>query len=299
MRLGEACTVSRQAGLPLSLSMLPWLDRMLRPLREGAGESCLSDWSAGNLYLFRRAHDYRVHQGEFAYVSGHTYDGTAHLIPLFDLAAAPASVLADLAQGGHCFYPVSEAQKTRLDPSRFECRASQDDADYLYPADNFRSYRGSLLGKKRNLMKQLLGSHAVRAERFSPAYRDTAAYVLQEWMRDRGKGVGEADHLACLDALDHADVFGLEGFVFLADDEPAGFLLAEELQPGVFVVRFAKGLDRFKGIAQYMFHYFCTCFERPVGWLNFEQDMGLENFRRTKASYQPAALLAKYRVFLR
>ena len=48
-----------------------------------------------------------------------------------------------------------------------------------------------------------------------------------------------------------------------------------------------------------MFHHFCTHFDGPVHWLNFEQDMGLPNFRRTKLSYQPAELLAKFRVSLR
>jgi hypothetical protein len=36
-----------------------------------------------------------------------------------------------------------------------------------------------------------------------------------------------------------------------------------------------------------------------VDWLNFEQDMGLANFRRTKLSYRPVALLSKFRVRLR
>ena len=68
---------------------------------------------------------------------------------------------------------------------------------------------------------------------------------------------------------------------------------------GVFVMRFAKGLARYKGIAQYMFHHFVTATVQPVQWLNFEQDMGLANFRKTKLSYQPSALLDKYRVRLR
>ena len=67
----------------------------------------------------------------------------------------------------------------------------------------------------------------------------------------------------------------------------------------MFVVRFAKGLNAFKGIYQYMFHHFCTRFARPVEWLNFEQDMGLPNFWRSKLSYRPAFLLSKFRVHLR
>ena len=31
-------------------------------------------------------------------------------------------------------------------------------------------------------------------------------------------------------------------------------------------------------------------------WLNFEQDMGMAGFRQSKLSYQPAALLPKYRL---
>src|SRR5690606_34163914 len=127
--------------------------------------------NAGNLYLFRQAHDYRFHRGEFAFVSGRTYDGTAHIMPLFDLHTAPASLTGALAARVDCFYPLSEKQKEALDGQRFRWVASPDDADYLYPADNFRAYRGAVLGKKRNLMKQLLAGHEVRAERFHHGLR--------------------------------------------------------------------------------------------------------------------------------
>ena len=76
-------------------------------------------------------------------------------------------------------------------------------------------------------------------------------------------------------------------------------LFRSEIQPAVFVVRFAKGLDAFKGLYQYMFHHFCSHIGRPLEWLNFEQDLGQVNFRRTKLSYQPSALLGKFRVRLR
>ena len=34
----------------------------------------------------------------------------------------------------------------------------------------------------------------------------------------------------------------------------------------------------------------------PVAWLNFEQDLGIPGFRRSKMSYRPAALLSKLRL---
>jgi hypothetical protein len=36
-----------------------------------------------------------------------------------------------------------------------------------------------------------------------------------------------------------------------------------------------------------------------VQWLNFKQDLGLANLKRTRLSYQPNALLPKFRARLR
>lgn len=49
-------------------------------------------------------------------------------------------------------------------------------------------------------------------------------------------------------------------------------------------MRFAKGLDSHKVIYPYMFQHFCMHFPRRMAWLNFEQDMGLPGFRRSKMS---------------
>lgn len=290
---------ARAPGLLLDLGQQAEIDSALRRLAGGAPEQCLSDFAFSNLYLFRSAHDYRYLPGPHACISGRTYDGKRHLLPLFELGTAPLPMLRVLLRGHDCFYPLTRHQVEQLDPELFAAGESRDDADYLYPGANFRHYRGSALAKKRNLMKQLLSAHEVQAQRYSPALQDDALAVLQGWMRDKAKGAGEADEAACTEALQLAQTFGLEGFVYRVDGRPAGLVLAQEIEPTVFVMRFAKGLDAFKGIYQYMFHHFCSHFERPVEWLNFEQDLGLANFRRTKLSYQPSALLGKFRVRLR
>ena len=286
-------------GVPLDLTQRARIEAALLACHAESGAAMLSDLVFSNLYLFRAAHDYRLLEGDWPLIAGHTYDGSRHAIPLFDLALIPASVLAQILAQHGCLYPLSKQQVAQLDPHVFEAVAARDDADYLYAADNFRHYRGTRLLKKRNLMKQFLSNHAVRSVALDASVGDDARAVLAGWMLEKGKGQGEADELPCLEALAHLEEFGLQGFLHYADGAPAGFVLSQEISSGVFVMRFAKGLARYKGIAQYMFHHFVSAAPQTVQWLNFEQDMGLANFRKTKLSYQPTALIDKYRVRLR
>jgi hypothetical protein len=287
------------SGLPLTLALREPIEAALTRLRGGSAEQCLSDHAFSNLYLFRDAHDYRYLPGDWPCISGRAYDGTRHLMPLFAVQDAPLDVLRQLLEGHDCLYPIAQRHAEMLPPSQFRPWSSADDADYLFEARQFIDYPGRALARKRNQVRQLLATCVPRSVLFGVEAADAARQVLRGWMAQKGKAHGEADETACIEAIANAAVFGLEGFVHFAGDQPVGFVLAQELQPGVFVMRFAKGLDSHVGIYPYMFQHFCRHFARPVRWLNFEQDMGLPGFRRSKRSYGPAGLISKLRVALR
>lgn len=287
-----------KAGLPLTLDLGADIDARLRALRADWGERAPSEYAYANLYLFRHAHDYRYWPGPLPRITGKTYDGGRHVLPLFDPRQAGWQELAAVLAGHDCLYPVPEAVLAGLDAGRLQWDDAAADADYLYPAENFRTYQGELLRKKRNLMQQLLASHRITAQPLTPAGRADALLVLDAWLADKRKHAGEADDGACREALQWQREFGLEGFIYYADGCPAGFVLAQRYSPSVAVMRFAKGCDRYKGIYQYMFHHYCVG-DSALQWVNFEQDLGLANFRQTKRSYQPADLLRKFRVRLR
>jgi len=286
-------------GGELTPSLAPHIAPLLALRIEALAERTPADLSFANLWLFRRPHQWRWHDGPWPCISGVAYDGQRHALPLFDVRRAPLDELHVLLARHGCLFPLSEREADAIDAAQFVLSAERDDADYIYPAEQFRLYRGRALQKKANLMSQLQAAHTLRVEPYGPQLFQEACGVLQGWMRDKGKGPGEADEAACCDALSLARELGLDGFLYWADGQPAGFLLAEELQPGVWVIRFAKGLVRFKGIAQYMFHHFASRTDTQVNWLNFEQDLGLPGFRQTKLSYRPALLLPKWRLLPR
>ncbi|MDB5875197.1 MAG: hypothetical protein JWQ07_4639 [Ramlibacter sp.] len=283
-------------GAELTLELGPRIAPLLQGRIAGLAERAPAELTFGNLWLFRQAHRWRFHEGRWPFISGISYDGQPHALPLFKLSSAPAPVLHDLLVRHGCIFPLREDEMALLDGSRFRFASNRNDADYLYPAEQFRQYRGRALQKKRNLMAQLQTAHALFVQTYTTALREEALQVLEGWMHDKHKQPGETDDGPCREALALAPQLGLEGFLYRASGEVAGFLLAQELQPGVWVVRFAKGLVRFKGIAQFMFHHFASRPDRKVDWLNFEQDLGLPNFRRTKLSYRPATLLPKWRL---
>lgn len=285
-------------GVPLTLDMAPRLAPLLAARLQGLGEQAIADLSYANLWLFRRVHDYRLVDGAWPAISGLTYDGQRHLLPLFAPQAAPAALWRGLMAGHAALFPLTEREARALDASHWAIAAHRDDADYLYPAEHFRHYRGTALQKKRNLMKQCRAAHALQVLPYDAAdagHQQAALAVLAGWAADKAKAPGDADELPCREALSLAPSLGMAGHIAWADGEPAGFVLGERLQPGVAVIRFAKGLARFKGISQLLFHHFAVHAPWPVEWMNFEQDLGLENFRRTKLSYQPASLLPKFR----
>lgn len=283
----------------LLLAQASALGAQIAAVKRNWHAQCLAEYAFANLWLFRREHGYRYHGGPWPVVSGHTYDGQPHAMPLFDVTQAPSRVLDEVLAEHQCLYPLPTQVVAQLDARQYRWEALRDDADYLYPADNFRHYRGSTLGKKRNLMRQLLRQHCVQAVPYSAQWQAQAQAVLAGWMHDKGKRPGAADELPCLEALQAADALGLWGYGYCIAGEPVGFVLAEPLVGGVHVVRFAKSRDAFKGLAQYMFHHLCSQGPADLAWLNFEQDLGLANFRQTKQSYQPSQLLDKWRVFRR
>ncbi len=287
-------------GLPLTPEYAADIEARLAMLRHPLAEGALSDCTFCNLHLFREAHGYRYLPGPWPRIMGRTYDGATILIPLFDITAAPIEALRKLQEPHAWFYPLADEVLARLDLTMVESQTMRDDADYLYAASIFVDYGGPRLGSKRHAVERLLATANIEVVPLSHDNRDAALAVLDGWCADKGKGPADADAPECREALAELVRGGpLSGFLHVADGIPAGFVIVEALNPGVFAVRFAKGRTRFNGIFAYLFQDLVRRFTPELRWLNFEQDLGNPNFRRTKLSFRPTALLTKHRVRIR
>jgi len=259
----------------------------------------LSEYTFPNLYLFRGIHDYEVIVDKEIFVRGTTYDGHSYLMPTTDVRSLESGYLKDMMRGVDFLYPVPEEWLSYFSTDEFEITFAEGDTDYMYTVEKMSTLTGRNLHKKRNLLKQFLERYRHEALPLTTDRLDQARIILADWLATTEMRVDDTDFGPCLEALDRYEELILCGGIYYADDEPAGFVLGEELNEATFVLHFAKARTKFKGIYQYMFNNFAKILPPKYKYLNLEQDLDKENLRVFKSSYIPDVMLKKARVRLR
>ena len=259
----------------------------------------LSEYSFANIYLFRHAHAYEVLPEDGVFIRGRSYEGSPFVMPTVDIRALDTSHLRSIMGEADFLFPIPEEWLEGLESNVFEHTYTEGDSDYLFRTDKMASFSGRKLHKKRNLMRQFQRSYSHEARPLTQDRLGDARAVLDQWQRDTGEGPEQTDYGPCQEALDLYEELVLCGAIYYVDDEPAGFIVGEELNEETFSLHFAKARKEFKGIYEQMYNTFANVLPRRYRYMNFEQDLGKAALRIAKSSYDPDILLKKYRVALR
>jgi len=259
----------------------------------------LSEYTFANLYLFRHNHEYEVVTDRDIYIRGKSYDGHSYLMPTADVRSLDRISLKGLMATVDFLFPIPEAWLDYFGNDEYVVECKKGDQDYVYTVEKMSTYKGRNLHKKRNLLKQFLDLYTHDALPLTYDRLDQARFILRDWQETSHMNAADTDFVPCLEALDRYDELVLCGGIYYADNEPAGFVLGEEVNNEAFVLHFAKARVKFKGIYQYMFNNFAQILPPKYKYLNLEQDLDKENLRVFKSSYVPDLLLCKARVKLK
>lgn len=286
----------------MSLGLRREIDPILRDLRPEIAEFTFS-----NLFLFRRAHAYRVSRlGSLLLVTGQGYGGERYAFPPLgdgDLRGAALRLGEHLAAQGAApiFFPVPEAWVGGRFGAGWWAAADRDQADYVYSREDLAELPGRKYHKRRNRLAKFLreeaGGYEYRA--LGPEHQDQCLDLAQGWCAIRCSVDKPATYLetaAAVEALRHRQALGLAGGVIVLEGRVAAFCLGEELNPETFVVHFEKAAPDREGLAQLMNRDFCRHGLPGYAYVNREQDLGDPGLRQAKESYHPVRLAAKYRV---
>lgn len=259
----------------------------------------ISDFTFGNLFLYRGIYDYRIILDDGpVFITGTNPVGHNFLTPLTDLEQLGAECIAGLMRDYDFLYPVAEKWKDLFDPKRFEVNFRPGEMDYLFRVEKLASFKGGKYNRRRNRLKQFLLGNEALSDKFGPEHIDTSFDILRKWQDATGVQEKYSDYRQCAEALRWFGELPLSGRIFLANGEPVGFLLGEPLNPRVFIIHFIKGLPGFQGLYEFMFNTFAQSIPE-YEFINMEEDMGKVNLRKTKSSYIPEFLVRKYRVGLK
>ena len=278
----------------LSLTHQEFLQEKLKKI-----DSPISEYTFANIYLFKTSHDYEVIFDKETFLQGRTFDGKTYLMPTFDLRKTEKDYLKTMMEGVDFLFPVPEEWLNTFDSDKWDFSYNEGDTDYLYTVEKMSTYKGRRLHKKRNLLKQFMELYENKSLPLTEEKKEDARKILYQWQEDVGVPPSETDFDPCLEALRLYDKLKLCGGIYYVDDEPGGFIIGEELTEETFVLHFAKGIRKFKGLYQYMFNTFAKFLPKKYHYLNLEQDLGQLALKIAKSSYNPDIMLKKFRVSLK
>jgi len=279
---------------PLELADKPLLDGIFAALQPR-----ISEFTFANLYLFRKAHGYRLSMvGEALVLLGKGYDGNPYLLPPLtgDVGAAADRLLVE----GLTLYGADEPFVDRyLQGGALQVTEDRDSFDYLYLRSDLAELPGNRYHKKKNRINYFAGRHEYSVEPYGERHLDGCLRLLDEWGRVHADIVSSSLMLeaeATREALGIVGGLGLKGLVVIVEGEVKAFVLGEQLNRETSVCQFEKADPFLDGLYQLINREFSRLLFTDCGYVNREQDLGEPNLRESKLSYHPVELVKKFRV---
>jgi len=285
---------SYPASRPLDLTDKPLLDAKFSVLQPR-----VSELTFAGLYLFRNAHDYRLTMvGDSLVVLGRGYSGEPYCMPPLDEDAERA--LAVLWGDGLGLYGADEAFAERcLKREGVVAVEDRDAFDYLYLREELATLPGNRFHKKRNRISYFAVRHDYDVAPFSEGYREGCRNLLEVW---RTMATGEEEPSfrleieAAAEAVEKAELLGLEGVVVTVAGEVKAFSLGERLNADTTVCHFEKTDPFMEGLSQLINREYSRLLFADCKLVNREQDLGDAGLRSAKLSYHPVELVKKFRI---
>ena len=273
-----------------------------------AENSPSADYNFGNIYIWDKFYRQLVCRFGDRMLTKLRYEGKPVFV--FPIGSGPLAPAIEALKGYALqkgaplvLRGVTAAHREQLEtefPGRFSFQPEPDTFDYIYRAEKLATYAGKALHGKKNHCNRF---EAENDWAFVPLTRElipACLDLLDVWTEENtarlDKSVGN-EHDAIIRAFAVYERLGLEGGVLYAGGKVVGFSLGEMCSRDTFDVHFEKADIGLNGA------YPMVCRELTrmllqrhpgLAYINREDDMGFESLRRSKLSYKPEYLLAKY-----
>jgi hypothetical protein len=162
--------------------------------------------------------------------------------------------------------------------------------DYIYDAKDLAQYPGIKFQKKRNLLSQFLRKYKYE---FVDYDRQKHYDAILEFHNQRANEMEKAAFKRALDNLESLDLYC--GIIEI-EGKIAAFSVSTKPRNGAVEIIFEKGDVDYKGIYAAIVKFTAQKHFENCSFINRQEDMDMENIRKSKLSYNPTMQIKKYEI---
>jgi len=177
-------------------------------------------------------------------------------------------------------------------------------SDYIYLSTDLCELKGSKYSSKRNLINQFEKNYILNTEirKINKNSIDDIINLSKNIYHKTDKS--NIEMLDCeikaisklKELYDEMDFFGITIYI---NNCLKGFAVGSVLSNGMCVCNFEKADKSIKGIYQFLDREFAALVRERFKYINKESDMGKENLKKAKLSYNPVEILDSYTLQIR
>ena len=191
-----------------------------------------------------------------------------------------------------------------LDPQKYEIIPDRRYFDYIYDAQKIMTYSGKAYHKKKNHVNAFKKEYEGRYKYCNLScgqHHDEIMAFLYKWEELRGiedEYDRVTSELAGIDYLiSHCDSIDFKMGAIYIDGERQAFTLGVYAKAEkMMYIHVEKANPDIRGLYPFIFQQFLLHECPDALYVNREDDMGLENLRKSKMSYNPIRLVEKYEI---
>lgn len=184
-------------------------------------------------------------------------------------------------------------------PGQFDYKLNRSVSDYIYTTEKLVHLKGKKLQSKRNHLNRFKRENdwTYHSLTGNPSLVEECKKMLEKWMdvnkEEKDPSLVYDDYASTL-MLDNFEFLNLKGGLICVNNEIAAFTIGEQLTPDTIVVHIEKAFTSIHGAYTIVNQQFVENEAGGYIYVNREEDMGIDNLRQAKLSYQPDILLEKF-----
>lgn len=216
-------------------------------------------------------------------------------------------ILEDAKINEHNFsiFGINENGKNFLEeefPGKFEIELDRDGMDYVYNSEDLINLKGKKYQPKRNHISFFEKTYnwvyeSMTKENIADCVEMSENWLYQSSHEDKSDLENELKIIKRV--AENFDELDYVGGLIRIDGEVIAYSMGEEITEEMFCVHFEKAYPGIRGAYPIINREFVKNELSSYKYINREDDVGSENLRKAKLSYQPVTLLDEYEAVLK